>query len=269
RPELMFAASLAVCLSGFTTAILLAGREHRGDLAFLIWPAVTAYSRIPTRAAHAFTAMTAVLMTAAQLAVHPSVALARPMQVTVPVVALIAVAVFASAIRDSDARHRREAIVDELTGLLNRNALETRIDELRAQAQLSGERVGLLVIDIDHFKAINDAHGHAKGDEVMRELAMRLAGRLRAYDSLYRIGGEEFAVLLPGAGREELSELSEQLRESVASAPVAGLPVTISVGAARSWGGEELAWDELFLRADGALYCAKAAGRDRVRMAPD
>lgn len=269
RPELVFAASMAVCLIGFTAAIVLAGREHDGDLIFLIWPVVTAYSRFPARPAHVFTALTATVMTAVPLIFHPAAALARPGAVIVPDVALVAVAVFATAIRESDDKHRREAIVDELTGLLNRNALWTRIGELQAQSRLTGAGIGLIVADLDRFKTVNDRHGHAKGDEVLREVAVRLAEPLRAYDSLYRIGGEELAVLVPGASGAELLELSERLCEAVRSRSVAGLRVTISAGAARSPGGRELAWDDLFRRADGALYRAKAAGRDRVAVAPE
>lgn len=266
RPELPFALSIVIALVGITVAIVLQGREHRGDLIILTWPTVMAYSRFPTRVAHCFTALTVALLVVAQSAFDPAALVAKPLAAAVSVTGLIAVAVFAAAVRDSDARHRREAILDELTGLLNRTALRSRVAELQAQSRLAGGAVGLILADLDHFKSVNDRHGHHKGDQVLVEVAARLRDCLRAYDSIYRIGGEELAVLVPGATREELSELSERLCEAVHDAPVADLDVTISVGAARSQPGTELLWDELFRAADRALYRAKAAGRDRVAL---
>ncbi len=266
RPELPFAASLLVALVGTTVAVVLQGREHTGDLIILIWPAVTAYSRFPTRPAHAVTGLTIVLMLAAQIAFAPAALMAKPAVALVPIAALVAVAGFATAVRSSDARHRQEAVVDELTGLLNRSALRSRVAELHAQSQLAGESVGLILADLDHFKAVNDSHGHLKGDEVLIEVAARLRNCLRAYDSMYRFGGEELAVLVPGATAPELSALSQRLCAAIHEEPVAGLPVTISVGAARSRPGSELSWDELYRAADRALYRAKADGRDRVAL---
>jgi len=268
RPELTFAASMVIALAGMTAAIVLAGREHSGDLAILIWPAVTVYTRVPKRIAHAFTALTAGLMVTVQLAFDPHAVAAHPLAPCAILVALLSTGLIAAAVRESDIRHRRESILDELTGLLNRNALGTRIAELRAQSRLADGGIGLILADLDHFKAVNDRHGHGRGDAVLRAVSERMGGCLRAYDSLYRIGGEELAVLVPGAGQDELAELAERLRAAVASEPLAGLEVTISIGAARSRPDAELAWSELFHAADRALYRAKASGRDRVEIEP-
>jgi diguanylate cyclase (GGDEF)-like protein len=266
RPEIPFGIALVIALLGATLAIVWQGREHSGDLIILVWPAVTAYSRFPTRAAHALTGLAIALMLIAQVAFAPAGFLHQPSIATLPIVALVAVAGFAAAVRSSDARHRQEAVVDELTGLLNRSALRSRVAELQAQSALAGESVGLILADLDHFKAVNDDHGHLKGDEVLIEVAARLRQCLRAYDSMYRIGGEELAVLVPGASAAELTALSERLCVAVHDEPVAGLPLTISVGAARSRPGSELSWDELYRAADRALYRAKADGRDRVAL---
>jgi diguanylate cyclase (GGDEF)-like protein len=249
-----------------TAAIVLDGREHRGDLAILIWPTVTAYTRFPKRVGHCFTALTAVLMVAVQVTFDPRALVHAPVAAGMILTALMGVGLFTAAIRESDIRHRREAVLDDLTGLLNRNAFGTRIAELRAQSRLADGGIGLILADLDHFKAVNDQYGHTKGDEVLRMVAERMAGCLRAYDSLYRIGGEELAVLVPGASADELATLSEQLRSAVRAQDVGGVPITISLGAARSRPGAELAWEQLYQAADRALYRAKAAGRDRAEI---
>ena len=99
----------------------------------------------------------------------------------------------------SDVRHREDSTLDQLTGLLNRRGLEQRFAEVAEQAALTGEPVSVVVADIDHFKWVNDAHGHAVGDAVLRDLASRCASHLRTFELLYRTGGEEFLLLLPGA----------------------------------------------------------------------
>jgi two-component system cell cycle response regulator len=123
-------------------------------------------------------------------------------------------------------------------------------------------------VDLDHFKAVNDRLGHAAGDAVLAAVAGRLAGALRDGDLLARVGGEEFAALLPGAGLAEVLDVAERLRLRVAEAPVVvrggdALPVTVSIGCAVLVGadGEAIA---LLARADEKLYAAKAAGRNRV-----
>ena len=153
---------------------------------------------------------------------------------------------------------RNLAITDPLTGLLNRRALLDTAGELGAQGALR-----LLLIDIDHFKAINDAHGHDQGDEVLREVAARLAIKADLLGSVARIGGEEFAILgMADALPEALAlALIHDLR--VAAMPH-GAPVTISIGVADGPVADEPEWRELFRRADRALYEAKQTGRNRA-----
>jgi diguanylate cyclase (GGDEF)-like protein len=117
--------------------------------------------------------------------------------------------------------------------------------------------------DIDHFKRVNDEHGHAAGDAVLVEIAYRLRKALRAFDLAYRVGGEEFLVVLPGAGVPDAARLAEQLRAAVAAEPAAGLWVTMSFGVSGST-GPHLEHERLLEDADAALYQAKARGRDQV-----
>lgn len=156
-----------------------------------------------------------------------------------------------------------ETITDPLTGVVNRRGFER--ETRRARAGGSGN--ALLLIDIDHFKRINDALGHAAGDEVLRQIGGRLRWHLREHDIVARIGGEEFAVYLSDSTREAAAMVAERLRQAVAEAPFLvrdeKLAVTISVGA--RWQSQPVGqWEPVFRIADDALYRAKALGRDRV-----
>lgn len=156
------------------------------------------------------------------------------------------------------------ARTDGLTGLLNREALEERVAAERAQAIRSGEPISVLAIDIDGFKELNDSLGHARGDEVLQEVAAALVLSTRGHDAVARIGGDEFAVLLPGAGDAAARTVAEGLRGEVARALRGENDgVTVSVGVAT--GHEPMpGFDELMRSADRAMYEGKRAGGDRV-----
>ncbi|HSM93559.1 MAG TPA: GGDEF domain-containing protein [Anaeromyxobacteraceae bacterium] len=163
--------------------------------------------------------------------------------------------------------HRR-ATTDELTGLPNRGTFEGWLEREVAGARRDPRPLSLLLLDVDHFKRVNDARGHVAGDRVLREVARRMRDTLRGGDLLARVGGEEFCVLLPGADLVAAAEVGERLREAVRAAPVTvgdvPLAVTISAGAATFGPGDDEA--SLMARADARLYEAKRAGRDRVRV---
>ncbi len=174
---------------------------------------------------------------------------------------------------DDNRRLSRESRTDPLTGLRNRRALMADASLLVAVASRTGQRVGVLMLDIDHFKQVNDAHGHARGDQVLREVSSLLNRSVRRADVLGRYGGEEFAVvaLAPdGAPADVFVTVAEKLRQAVATATPGDLRLTISVGVADgpSGGVPEELLATLVGRADECLYAAKAAGRDRVRAAP-
>jgi diguanylate cyclase (GGDEF)-like protein len=130
--------------------------------------------------------------------------------------------------------------------------------------------LGLLMLVVDFFKRVNDAHGHPGGDEVLREVTRRLRAGLRDTDAIARVGGEEFMVLLPQVSTSGAVELADRLRAAVAQQPVllpASVPVTISIGVALVHRGEGI--DAAMSRADKALYVAKDTGRNRVVLAPE
>jgi diguanylate cyclase (GGDEF)-like protein len=165
---------------------------------------------------------------------------------------------------------REQATHDGLTGLLNRSAiLEVLRNELHRAAR-EGRAVSLLIADLDHFKRINDTHGHQAGDRVLQEGARRMKSAIRGYDALGRYGGEEFLIVLPGCDCAAARTQAERVRAAFSAEPFvvdnASFPLTCSIGAAcsKSPGHEKLS--SLVRAADVALYDAKDRGRNRVEI---
>lgn len=160
------------------------------------------------------------------------------------------------------------ASTDRLTGIWNRRRLEESVRTEMERMARYGHSLCLLLIDVDHFKRINDEHGHATGDAVLQRLTTLLQGALRKVDSLSRWGGEEFVVLCPNTASATAAAVAERLRREVAAGDFATVgKVTVSVGVAECAAGES--WEEWFARADAALYRAKDAGRNQIRLAPE
>jgi diguanylate cyclase (GGDEF)-like protein len=153
------------------------------------------------------------------------------------------------------------SLSDPLTGLGNRRAFDEALAEELARARRHGVPVGLVMLDVDHFKAFNDRHGHQAGDDALVAVAGVLGEVARAEDRACRVGGEEFAVLLPGADEAAAAAVAERIRASVAEAR-ASEPLTVSLGVAATRGEQDAA--ALFALADERLYAAKQAGRNRV-----
>ena len=262
-PEYAIFATWCFAQVMIAVAIAYTGGANSFAMSWLIVPIVTLPARFNTRGVAAGVAFTAALMLLVTLGWHAGDP-GRDVYATVfPLAGLVAAGFLSTALMRSDVAHRTDSVIDGLTGLLNRRALSHRLDELEAQSLLTREPVAVIAGDLDRFKAINDEHGHAKGDAVLVDVAYRLRKGLRAFDLAYRIGGEEFVVLLPGASVSEAAAIAEQLRQAVADEPVAGLAVTISFGVAGTEAGG-FDREQVLAAADDALYEAKAAGRDRV-----
>jgi len=172
------------------------------------------------------------------------------------------------------ARLLRSGFTDVLTGWHNRRYLQVRLLEEMARARRERNHVVCLMLDVDHFKRINDRWGHVAGDAVLRELANRIDAEVRASDVAARYGGEEFVVLLPDTNAAAAERLAERIRRAIASAPFAlpngdSVTVTVSIGIASVCPDPrdddlKTAGDALLARADVAMYRAKSAGRDQV-----
>lgn len=161
---------------------------------------------------------------------------------------------------------KTRSTVDELTGLANRRSYEGRFAEEIARQLRHRRDLSLIMLDLDHFKAINDEHGHLAGDRVLRTIAERLSTTLRVNDFIARYGGEEFVILLPETGIGEARRVADKLRQTISAEPIAvedvSLPVTLSAGVTEVQRGDRI--EDAFSRADQGLYDAKRGGRNRV-----
>jgi two-component system, cell cycle response regulator len=162
---------------------------------------------------------------------------------------------------------RFQASHDPLTGIWNRGAiLETLHRELERAARAESA-VGVLLLDVDHFKTINDTHGHLTGDGVLREITQRMIKAARTYDSVGRYGGEEFLIVLPGCSKGQIRQSGERIRSAVDNGPIringSEISVTVSIGAAVAPRGTT-SETEMLAAADAALYRAKEIGRNRI-----
>ncbi len=168
------------------------------------------------------------------------------------------------------AQLRAAARLDAKTGLLNAVAWQEETDREIVRARREGRSIAVLIADIDHFKRVNDTHGHLAGDVALKKTVQALLGELRPYDQLGRFGGEEFTVLLPGAGHAEAGVVAERLRRAVAASPVllddVAVDLSVSIGAAVLDRTSTTVTD-LLTAADHALYQAKESGRNRVVVA--
>lgn len=263
RPEYLFLGSFVLMQCGAAAAVLIAGPEILFALPIFAIAMFGCGASLPGRGTAILVLTGSLSMIAAALVVGGAEVQANPTILAFPVFLTVALGLVGSAMGARVAELRVAAVSDGLTGALNRVALEARIAELRQQPA-GRELVAVVVADLDRFKAINDAHGHDTGDLVLAEVAQRMRSELRAFDALYRIGGEEFVILLPGTGADVAAAVAERIRAAVAREPAAGLGVTLSLGVADSPEGAPFDYDATFAMADGALLAAKRAGRDRV-----
>jgi two-component system cell cycle response regulator len=162
---------------------------------------------------------------------------------------------------------RFQATHDLLTGMWNRGAILDTLRRELERAARSGTPTAIMMLDVDHFKVINDTHGHLTGDHVLQEVTQRIIKAVRGYDSVGRYGGEEFLIVLPGCSRGQIDQGAERVRSAVDSGPIladgAAIAVTVSIGAAVTRGAS-ISDMEMLAAADAALYRAKEIGRNRT-----
>ena len=177
------------------------------------------------------------------------------------------------ALLSTQERLHRQATHDSLTGVWNRGAILEILKTELARSERSGAPVGVILIDLDHFKRVNDTFGHLAGDAVLREATQRMKTCVRPYDLVGRYGGEEFLSVVPGADRDRVRMAAERMREAIEKEPAetaeGKIPVTISAGTSSHPGTGPCDMEALLRDADVALYRAKERGRNRVEAAPE
>ncbi|MGH2982538.1 MAG: diguanylate cyclase [Solirubrobacterales bacterium] len=268
RPE-RWAFGTQVFLMGlFAAAIPLTGGAGSLAIPLIIIPAAVSPMRFRGAVVAAMGTLTAVTLLAVTFGLDPAAAADDPRLIIATLALLFCVTVANWSLVEAEMKQRDAAVLDPLTGLLNRKALEARAKELEQQAHLTGASVALVACDIDHFKQVNDAHGHDRGDAVLQTVAYEMRKSLRSFELIYRLGGEEFLIVLPGVDLDGGVVAAERLRKTIEAVQPGGLEITVSFGVSAA-AGEQVVYETLFKSADEALYEAKAAGRNRVAPAAD
>jgi diguanylate cyclase (GGDEF)-like protein len=262
RPERVVAANVTMIVLIMGLSAALTGGAMSPVLAWLVIPVTVAAMRFRAEVVWATAAASvgvilAVALTDLDRAIH------HPLMILAALVLLVSVTAIATAQSDAELQFRGESVLDSLTGLLNRSGLAARFAEVAEQARVVSRPVCLILCDLDHFKRVNDEHGHARGDTVLREVAYEMRKSLRSFELFYRLGGEEFLVLLPGLDLARGVEVARHLRDAVQSSNAGGLPVTASFGVSAAT-GDDIEFLPLYRAADEAMYQAKADGRNRV-----
>lgn len=270
RPELVMFAAWVGSECTIAGAVAIEGGPRVAAMSWIAIPVITLSSRFAMRGVLAGVAIAGALVLAVGFGVDAHAVWSNPELVIAPLALVASVAVLSTPLMRSDIQHRSDAVVDQLTGMLNRKALTARVEELAQQSEVTGEPVGVIVADLDHFKNVNDTCGHIAGDIVLRDVAYLLRKQLRAFDLAYRLGGEEFLVLVPGSDLASTAELADKLRKATCSREVGeGVSVTMSVGVGASRRDERFDYGDVFACADAALYRAKSMGRNRVCIADE
>jgi diguanylate cyclase (GGDEF)-like protein len=263
RPERIIARTfvLMIVLTGFSAA--LTGGPHSPVLPLLAIPVGLASARFRSAVVWAGAGFAGLVAVAAWLSSGWSDAVDQPLMIISVMVLLVAIAATTTALMDAEFEFRSQSVIDPLTGMLNRGGLEARFAEVAAQARYMDRPVCLILCDLDHFKQVNDRFGHDHGDTVLKEVSYALRKSLRSFELFYRVGGEEFLVVLPGVDLASGIAFAECMREVVEGSEPGGLPVTASFGVSVGI-GDEIEFRPMYRAADEELYRSKDAGRNRV-----
>jgi diguanylate cyclase (GGDEF)-like protein len=263
QPELIAFGSLLLMLGMFGLSAALTGGPTSPVLPWAALIPAMATIRFRLEVGLALAGVSAAVIVGVGFASDPQLALDNPVPMIAAVVMLANIVGICVALMSGELEHRDLAVLDPLTGLLNRASLDSRATEIEQQARLTSGPVSVVILDLDDFKQINDEYGHDRGDDVLRDTAEEIRSTLRSYELVYRIGGEEFLVLLPGVDIEEGIRIAERVRTAIADSRPGGLDLTLSAGVATA-SGAEVRYGHLFRAADGALLRAKREGRDRL-----
>ena len=262
HPESVVAFSLF-----FTEAILAVGVAFSGGgqsaaLPWMVVPVGMAAARFRRQVVVVGAAIGLLMIAAAALAAGTA-SVSPPTYLIVAAALMVSIVAIADALQEAELNYRTESVLDPLTGLLNRKSLGLRFAELKEQARQMSGSVCLIAVDLDGFKQINDLHGHARGDAALRDIAYEMRKALRNFELFYRLGGEEFLVVLPGVDLAHGARVAERLRIAVERETLTGLRLTVSLGVSAA-SGDAVDYRRLFEAADSALYTAKQLGKNRV-----
>ena len=262
-PQIVGAVGLFATAVGVGVAAALTGGV-KSPLLFLLIVSVAGMAfRYDGRVLLAGMIGSAIVALAACLGPTPAAFAANPTPLFFVLCAICCVGTICVTTQRFETYHRAQAVIDPLTGLFNRSSLMRRFFELRQQALVTGQSLSIIACDLDHFKLVNDEHGHSRGDAVLKDVAYTMRKVLRFGDLAYRVGGEEFVIVLPGLDTVSAVAAADRLREAIQDSKPAGISVTMSFGVA-SIGQEHRDWLELYELADSRLYEAKKRGRNQV-----
>jgi diguanylate cyclase (GGDEF)-like protein len=262
-PEYWFFASDIAVVCAIAAAVALTGGTQSPMLPLLVVSIVAGAGRNTQRGLFVYAVVIVIASAlACQFAVNRSMNYAD-LRFVGYLTAIVSTAILVITLTRAEREYREHSLVDALTGTLNRFALARTLEEIRVQVRLGDGQLCAIAADIDHFKHINDTHGHEAGDTVLRGVASALRSQLRSFPLLYRTGGEEFLAILPGLNCAEGERIAERLRSAVAAARPSSIQVTMSFGvAATCVSGSDP--DVIVSAADRCLYRAKESGRNRV-----
>jgi diguanylate cyclase (GGDEF)-like protein len=262
RPELVAFSTLITMLCILAIAAIGTGGGESPVLPWMALVPAMATLRFRLGVSAALAGLAGLVIVGVSFGVDASAVLDYPVPMICALVMVVNIVGVSAALMSGELEHRDRAVLDPLTELLNRASLDSRVAEIEQQAHLTNEAVALVLLDLDHFKAVND-HGHDRGDAVLRDAAYEMRKSLRTFELAYRIGGEEFLLLLPGTDFESGLDIAERIRARLALAQPGGLHLTVSAGVAAATGAD-VHYESLFRAADLALLQAKREGRNRV-----
>jgi len=262
-PELVAFGTLVAMVAVLAVAAAGTGGPDSPVLPWLALVPAMSTLRFRFEVCVALSGLAALTIAGVGFGVDYSGALDYPVPMIAAVVMVANIVGVCSALMFGELEHRDRAVLDPLTGLLNRAALDTRVEEIEQQAHLTDGAVAIVLLDLDHFKAVNDQLGHERGDAVLRDAAYEMRKSLRTFELAYRIGGEEFLLMLPGADLETGLDIAERIRARLALARPGDVQLTVSAGVAAAQ-GVDVCYESLFRAADLALLDAKRSGRNCV-----
>ena len=265
RPEYPVAVAVVLAQVLIGIAVALTGASQSAVLLVFLLGVAGLPARFGTNGVVAGVLLTEILIFASTAGVDLARFVAHPEHVIVTATASFGLAAFVHALMQAESQKRSDSVSDVLTGLPNRRGMEVRFEAMRESALETGAPLALLICDLDMFKSINDMHGHQRGDAVLAETAGAIDRCLRTTELVFRLGGEEFLVLVAGCDAESAVSVGERVRVAVETARPGGLSITCSVGVGVAV-GREIDFDALFGAADRALYEAKHAGRNQVAL---